>query len=97
MTDSFGGTYGRVTKEEVKDSKGRLTTAWQPHQGVEALVAQIETCLVYSHFAMNIIPDGELIDAFLICIKQTGCYQTGYGRWELLLATQKRVWVDSKY
>ena len=27
MTDSFGGTYGRVTEEEVKDNKDRLTTA----------------------------------------------------------------------
>ena len=51
---------------------------WQPHQGFEALDAQIKTCLVYSHFAKKLIPDGELIDAFLICIKQTGYYQTGY-------------------
>ena len=78
MTDSFGGTYRRVTKEEVKDNKDRLTIAWQPHQDFQALVAQIETCLIYSHFAKKLIPDGELIDAFLICVKQTGCYQTGY-------------------
>ena len=32
MTNSFGGTYGRVTKEEVKDNKNRLTTSWQLHQ-----------------------------------------------------------------
>ena len=79
-TDSFLRTYGRVTKEEVKYNKDRLTTAWQPHQGFEALVAQIETCLVYSHFTKKLIPDRELIDAFLICIKQMGCYQTGYDR-----------------
>ena len=39
----------------------------------------------------------ELIDAFLVCIKQTGCYQTGYDHWELLPASQKRVWADTKY
>ena len=50
MTDSFGGTYGRVAEEEVKENKDMLTTVWQPHQGFEALVAQIKTCLVYSHF-----------------------------------------------
>ena len=77
MAASFWGTYGRVTGEEVKDNKDRLTTAWQPHQGFEGLVAQIKTCLVYSHFAKKLIPDKELIDAFLIAIKQTGCYQTG--------------------
>jgi hypothetical protein len=27
MTDSFWGTYGRVTEEEVKDNKDRLTTS----------------------------------------------------------------------
>ena len=27
MATSFWGTYGRVTKEEVKDNKDRLTTA----------------------------------------------------------------------
>ena len=70
MTDTFWGTYGRVTEEEVKDIKDRLTTAWQPHQSFKALVVQIETCLVYSHFAKKLIPDGELIDACLLCIKQ---------------------------
>ena len=59
MTDSFGGTYDRVTKEEVEDNKDRLSTAWQPHQGFEALVAQIKTCLVYSHFAKKLIPTGS--------------------------------------
>jgi hypothetical protein len=97
MADNFWATYGTVTEEEVKDNKDRLTTAWQPHQGFEALVAQIETCLVYSHFARKLIPDGELIDAFLICIKKTGCYQTGYDRWELLPAAQKKVWADTKF
>ena len=86
-TDSFWGTYGRVTKEEeAKDNKDRLTTAWQPHQGFEALVAQIEACLVYSHFAKKLIPDGVLIGTFLICVKQMGCYQTGYDCWERLPA-----------
>ena len=81
----------------MKDNKDRLTTAWQPHQGFEALVAQIETCLVYSHFAKKLIPDGELMDAFLICIKHMGCYQTRYNRWELLPAAQKRGWADTIY
>ena len=31
MAGSFGGTYGRVTEEEVNDYKDRLTTDWQPH------------------------------------------------------------------
>ena len=97
MTDRFWGTYRRVTEEEMKDNKDRLTTAWQPHQGFEALVAEIETCLVYSHFAKKLIPDGELIYAFLICMKQTGCYQTGYDQWELLPCAQTQVWVDTKY
>ena len=97
MADSFWGTYGRAVKEEVKDNKDGLTTVCQPHQGFETLVAQIETCLVYSHFAKKLIPDGELIGVFLICVKQTGCYQTGYDRWELLPAAQKQVWADTKY
>ena len=54
-------------------------------------------CLVYSQFAKSHIPDGVLIGAFLICVKQTGCYQTGYDCWELLPAAQKIVWVDTKY
>ena len=41
----------------------------QPHQGFEALVAQIETCLVYSHFMKELIPHLDLIDVFLIVIK----------------------------
>ena len=41
VTNSFWETYGRVTDEEVKDNNDRLTTAWQPHQGCEARVAQI--------------------------------------------------------
>ena len=97
MATSFGGTYGRVTEEEVEDNKDRLKTAWQPHQGFEAIVAQIETCLVYSHFTKKPIADGELIDVFLICVKQTGCYQTSYDRWELPLLSQRRVWADTKY
>jgi phage terminase small subunit len=97
MADSFWGTYGRVTKEKVKNNKDRLTIVWQPHQGFEALVAQIETCLVYSYFAKKLIPDGELIDAFLIYVKQTGCHQIGYDRWELLPAAQKTGWADTKY
>ena len=40
MADSFWGTYGRVTEEEVKDNKDRLTITWPPHQGFKALVAQ---------------------------------------------------------
>ena len=72
MTNSFRGTHGRVTKEEVKGNKDRLTATWQPHRGFEALVAYIETCLVYSHFNKKLLPDGELIVTFLVCIKQTG-------------------------
>ena len=60
MADSFGGTCGRVTKEEVKYNKDRLSTTWQPHQGFKALVAQIETCLIYSHFAKNSSLTGSL-------------------------------------
>ena len=56
VADSFWGTYGRVTEEEVKDTKGVLTTAWQPHQDFEALVAQIKTCIVFSHFAKKTHP-----------------------------------------
>ena len=81
----------------MKDNKDRLTTAWQAHQGFEALVTQIETYLVYSHFTKKLIPGRELINAFLICIKQTGCYQPGYDRWELLPTAQKRVWADTTY
>ena len=84
-------TYGRVTEEEVKYNKDRLATAWQPHQGFEDLVAQIETCLVFSRLAKKLIPDKELIDAFIVIIKKTGCYQTGYDRRELLLVGQKLV------
>ena len=43
------------------------------------------------------MPNGELIDAFLVCIKQTGCYQMGYNQWELLPDAQKQVWADTKY
>ena len=81
MTDSFWGAYGRVTEEEVKDNKDELSTACQPHQVFEALVAQIKTCLVYSHLSKKLILNGELVDAFLLCIKQACCYQTGYDRW----------------
>ena len=39
MCDSFWYIYGRVTEEEIRDNKDMLTTAWQPHQCFEALVA----------------------------------------------------------
>ena len=84
ICDRFWSTSGRVTEEEVKDNKDRLTIAWQPRQGVEALITQIETCLMYSHFVKKAIPDGDLSETFLIVIKWTGCYETGYNRWELL-------------
>ena len=77
MTNSVWGIYRILTEEEVKDNKDRLTTAWQPHRGFEALVAQIKTCLVYRHITKKLILDEELIDVFLIILKQTGCYQTG--------------------
>ena len=38
---------------------------------------------MYGHFAKKVIPSEDLIDAFLIVIKQTGYYQVGYDRWEL--------------
>ena len=50
MCKTFWNTHGRVTKEGTEENKEKLTTALQPHQIFEALVAQIETCLVYSHF-----------------------------------------------
>jgi hypothetical protein len=71
--ERFWETYGRAAQDEVKVNKDGLTTAWQPHLGFEALTAQIETCLVYGHFAKKVIPDKDLINAFLIGIKQTGC------------------------
>ena len=66
ICDHFWAIYGKATPEEVKDNRYRLTTDWQPHQGFEALVAQIEVCLVYGHFAKKSIPDDDLIDAFII-------------------------------
>ena len=69
-----------MTEEEVKDNKDRLTAAWQPHQGVKVLVAQIKTCLVYGHFAYKVIPDKDLIDALLTVITRMGCCQVGYNR-----------------
>ena len=71
MCDRFWSTHGRVTKKEVKDNKDRLTTTWQPHQDLEALVAKIETCLVYNHFVRKVIPDKNHIETFLIMIKPT--------------------------
>jgi hypothetical protein len=97
MCTHFWETYGRVSQEEVKDNRDRLTTAWQPHQGFEALVAQIETCLVYGHFAKKVISNEDLIDAFLIVIKQTGCYQVGYDRWELIPEAQRGSWTNAKF
>ena len=64
---------------------------------MKPFVAHIETCLIYSHFTKKLAPDGELIDAFLVCIKHTGCYQTDYNWWELLPAAQKRGWADTIY
>ena len=74
MCQSFWDTYGKLTKEEVKDNKTRLTAAWQPYQGFEAPVAHIETCLVYGHVAKKVIPDKDLTNALFIIIKRTGCY-----------------------
>ena len=71
MCDHFWNIYGRATQEEALDNKNRDTTAWQSHQGFEALVAQIENCLVYEHFTKKPIPNEDLINAFLIVIKKT--------------------------
>ena len=70
MGNRLWSTYGRATKGDVNDNKDRLTTTWQPQQGFEALAAQIETCLVYSHSAKRDSPDGDLIEAFLILSDQ---------------------------
>ena len=74
MCQSFWDTYERVTEEDVKDNKDRLSAAWQPHQRFEALVAHIETCLVYGYFTEKVISDEDLIDMFLIVITLTGYY-----------------------
>ena len=97
MTDTFWGTCGRVTEEEVKDNKDRLTTAWQPHHWFEAPVVQIETYLVYSHVTKKCIPDSEFIDTFLICNKQTGCYQTGFNPCEMFPDAKKICLADTNY
>ena len=78
----------------MKDNQDRLTTYWQSHQGFEALVAQIEVCLVYGHFAKKSITDDDMIDAFIIVIKRTGCYSVGLDKWELL---ENQRWVDCKF
>ena len=83
MCQHFWDIYDRVAQEEVKNNKDRLTSAWQPHQGFQAFIAQIETCLVYGHFAKTIIPDKDVTDALLIVIKQTGHYQVRYDRLEV--------------
>ena len=49
---------------------------------------------MYSHFAKKFIPDEDLIDAFLVVIEQTGCYQTGYDKWELLPENRRQVWEE---
>jgi hypothetical protein len=74
MCQNFWDTYGRVTKEEVNNNKDRLTAVSQPHQRFEALVAHIETCLVYGYFTEKVISDKDLIDMFLIVITLTGYY-----------------------
>ena len=75
VCDSFSSTYRRVTDKEFKDNKDRLIITWQPHQYFKALVAQIETYLVYIYFTKKVIPNKNLIKAFSIVIKQTGCCQ----------------------
>ena len=78
-----------MTQEEVKDNKDRLTTAWQPQQGFEALIAQIETCLVYGHFSKKVMPNKDLINTLFVVIKEMGCYQVGYNMWELIPENQR--------
>ena len=94
---SFCNAYGRVTKDEAKDNKGMLTrtAAWQPYQGVEALKAQIKTCLVYDHFAKKVIPDKDLTNALFVVIKQIGCYQVGYDRWEFIPSDERTNWINT--
>ena len=57
MCQSFWDTYARVNEEEVKNNTDMLTVAWQRHKGFEALVAHIKSCLMYDHFATEVIPD----------------------------------------
>ena len=52
---------------------------------------------MYSHFVKKSIPDKVLIEAFLIVIKWTGCYQTRCCRWELLPENRQQVWVDIQF
>ena len=92
----FWSTYERVTDLEVKNNKNRLTTTWQPHQGFKANIAQIKMCLVYSHFLEN-TSYKDLNKAFLLVIKWTGYYQTGYTRWEILLENRQQVWPDTEF
>ena len=79
----FLGKDGNVTQEEVKDNKDRPTTAWQSHQAFKAFVFQIKMYLLYGHSSKEVIPNEDLVDAFLIVIKQRACYQGGYYTWEL--------------
>ena len=50
-------------------------------------------CLVYGHFAKKSISDNDLIDAFIIVVKKTGCYSVGLDKWEVL---ENQRWVDCK-
>ena len=97
MYEHFWETYGRVTQEEGEDNKDRLTAACQPHKGFKDLVAQIKTYLVYSHFTKKVIPNEDLINAFLVVIKQKGCYQVGDNTGELTPEAQWTSRTNAKF
>jgi hypothetical protein len=88
--------YRRVTEEEVEDNKDRLTAAWQPHHGFEAVVAHTETCRVCGHGVKQIIPNEDLITALLCVVKQTGSNQNRHNRWELLPKDRRTKWINTK-
>ena len=68
-------------KAETIKNTAKLLDPWQPHKGMEVLIARFDQAQIYAFFVRNLMDDKKLITYFLSVIKKTGKYARSYEDW----------------
>ena len=91
----FNEKYGTSTEVDREENKSKMKQQWQPQDGFEKLIRQIEDGVLYAYFSDYPINDKDIVDMAITHILKTGIFANQYAQWHTRPDDQK-MWANFK-
>ena len=88
--------YKRSNEQGRAHNKLLMHAKWTPTDGLEKLVTQINTGVMYAQYVDHPIPYKEMVHTFIMVIMDYGLFNTSYKKWRASPKNNK-TWAEATF